>query len=266
MDFTTNDGIRLHYYDTNEAKPVIVAIPGIGGSSQMWLEVMELFKDDFRFIILDPRNQGRSQRTYKGQRISRHAKDLAELFQKLDLHDVIAIGNSMGAATLWSYLSLYGSSRLRAIVDLDQPPKMIHDQTWQYGFKELSWNNYPQYLKIDFGNAFYTHIDDQMFTKAKQEAKEYPYCAEDNYLCLIDHAEQDWRDVLMDMTMPMLVLAGKNSPFFDYHFAFAMQKLNSRIKIQVIKNCGHLIQAEQPLAMYQAIINFLKDVTQWTKS
>lgn len=265
MDFTTNDGIQLHYYDTGEAKPVIVAIPGIGGSSQMWLDVMQLFKNDFRFIILDPRNQGLSQRTYQGQRISRHAQDLAELLQKLDLHDVIGIGNSMGAATLWSYISLYGSERLRAIVDLDQPPKMIRDQTWQYGFKELTWDNYPEYLKIDFGNAFYAHIDDEMFAKAKKEAEEHPYLAEDNYLCLIDHAEQDWRDVLMELPIPMLVLAGKNSPFFDYHFALAMQKLNPKIQVKIIENCGHLIQAEQPRTMYHEVSDFLKEVTQWTK-
>lgn len=106
-DLITNDGIRIHYYDTKADKPPILAIPGIGGSARLWEKAIDLFKNDFRFIIVDPRNQGKSARTYKGQRISRHAEDLKELIQKLGLTDIIAIGNSMGAATIWAYISLF---------------------------------------------------------------------------------------------------------------------------------------------------------------
>lgn len=257
FDFITNDGVRLHYYDTKIDKKPILAIPGIGGSAQLWEKAVKLFRRDFRFIIIDPRNQGRSSRTFKGQRISRHAKDLDELMQKLHLNKVIGIGNSMGAANFWAYISMFGESRLQALVDLDQPPKMISDQTWKYGFIDLTWENYPEYLKADFGNGMFTHIDKEMFEQAKTEAHKFPYRPEDNYLCRIDHAEQDWRDVLVEMKLPMLVLAGKQSPFFDYHFAYAMEKMNQKITAKIVPECGHLIQAEQPQIMHDEIIKFL---------
>lgn len=57
----------------------------------------------------------------------------------------------------------------------------------------------------------------------------------------------------------MLVLAGQNSPFFDYHFAYATRELNPKIDTGIIANCGHLIQAEQPLKMYQEIMKFLQE-------
>lgn len=258
MDFKTSDNVNLHYSDTGDTdKPTMLGIPGIGGSSQMWTKVIALFKDKFRFIVLDPRNQGSSERTYKGQRISRHAADVEELLANLDLTNVIGIGNSMGASNLWSYLSIYGSGRFSAIVDLDQSPKMIADKGWPYGFKDLTWDNYPDYLKLNFGKAFYNHIDDSMFNKAKQENAKHPYNPDDNYKCLINHAEEDWRDVLMDTQLPMLVLAGKNSPFFDYHFTEAVKALNEKMDTEVISNCGHLIQAEQPVKMHDAIMKFL---------
>lgn len=258
MDFLTSDHVRLHYTDTGtETTNIIIGIPGIGGSSQMWLNTIELFKDDFRFIMLDPRNQGQSQRTYKGQRISRHAADLAELMEKLDLNHVIGIGNSMGAANFWAYLAQYGKGRLAAMIDLDQSPKMISDKTWKFGFNELSWSNYPDYLKLPFGKATFAHIDDSMFQAAKHERQAFPYDPEENYKCLIDHAEQDWRDILLDMPVPMLVLAGKNSPYFDYHFTDGVKAINDQIETGVIQNCGHLIQAEQPIAMHDAIMTFL---------
>lgn len=256
----TNDGIRIAYYDTEESKQPILAVPGIGSTAILWEEVAKLFASDYRFIVIDPRNQGRSQRTFKGQRISRHAADLEELITKLNLKNIIAIGNSMGAANIWAYVSLFGYNRLQAIIDLDQPPKMIRDSSWEYGFKDLTWQNYPDYLKINFGNGNFTHINDEMFKKAKAESEKFRYFAEENYLCRIEHAMQDWRDVLIDLKIPMLVLAGQNSPFFDYHFAFAMEKLNQMISAKIIKNCGHLIQAEQPLSMYKEVMNFLKRI------
>ena len=256
----TNDGIRIAYYDTEESKQPILAVPGIGSTAILWEEVAKLFASDYRFIVIDPRNQGRSQRTFKGQRISRHAADLEELITKLNLKNIIAIGNSMGAANIWAYVSLFGYDRLQAIIDLDQPPKMIRDSSWEYGFKDLTWQNYPDYLKINFGNGNFTHINDEMFKKAKAESEKFRYFAEENYLCRIEHAMQDWRDVLIDLKIPMLVLAGQNSPFFDYHFAFAMEKLNQTISAKIIKNCGHLIQAEQPLSMYKEVMNFLKRI------
>ena len=256
----TNDGIRIAYYDTEESKQPILAVPGIGSTAILWEEVAKLFASDYRFIVIDPRNQGRSQRTYKGQRISRHAADLKELITKLNLKNIIAIGNSMGAANIWAYVSLFGYNRLQAIIDLDQPPKMIRDSSWEYGFKDLTWQNYPDYLKINFGNGNFTHINDEMFKKAKADSGKFRYFAEENFLCRIEHAMQDWRDVLIDLKIPMLVLAGQNSPFFDYHFAFAMEKLNAIISAKIIKNCGHLIQAEQPPSMYKEVTNFLKKI------
>ena len=258
--FITNDGIRIAYYDTDKSAQPILAVPGIGSTAILWKKVAKLFAADYRFIVIDPRNQGRSQRTFKGQRISRHAADLKELITKLNLKNIIAIGNSMGAANIWAYVSLFGYDRLHAIIDLDQPPKMIRDSSWEYGFKDLTWQNYPDYLKADLGNGIYAHINDEMFKEAKIEAQKHPYNAEENYLCRIDHAEQDWRDVLIDLKIPMLVLAGQNSLFFDYHFAYAMEKLNKAITAKIIKNCGHLIQAEQPLSMYKEVMNFLKEI------
>ena len=261
MKFKTNDGVTLHYTDTNEKeKPVLLGIPGIGGSIQFWQDLIQLFSDQYRFIMLDPRNQGQSERTYRGQRISRHAADLEELMAKLDLYDVVAIGNSMGAANVWAYLSIYGKGRLKAMVDLDQSPKMVSDQNWKYGFKDLTWDNYPEMLKFDFGKAFYHHIDEKMFEAAKEEYQKYPYDPSENYKCLIDHADQDWRDVIMDLPVPMLVIAGKNSPFFNPGFIKAVKCLNEDVQTEVISDCGHLPQAEQPEKTYQVINYFLENL------
>ena len=119
MNFKTSDNVFLHYTDTQTDLPAIICLPGIGASGQLFNKMVELLKDKYRVIVLDPRNQGKSQRTYKGQRMSRHAVDLEEFLTSLNLTNVIAIGNSMGASTLFAYASLFEKGRIKAMVDLD---------------------------------------------------------------------------------------------------------------------------------------------------
>lgn len=166
----------------------------------------------------------------------------------------------MGAANIWAYLSIYGKGRLKAMVDLDQSPKMIADKSWKYGFKDLTWDNYPDMLKFDFGKAFYHHIDEKMFLAAKKEYQEFPYDPAENYNCLVEHAEQDWRDMILDTPVPMLVIAGGKSPFFNPEFTQAIKMLNQDVQTAIVPECGHLPQAEQPEKTHEIIAEFLKNL------
>lgn len=260
MFFKTNDSVKISYTDTGEEdKEAVICIPGIGASHELWNEAVKLLNNQYRVIVMDPRNQGLSERTYKGQRISRLGMDLEELLDHLKLDKVILIGNSMGAAVIWANLSLFTSRRVNAIIDLDQSPKMVKDETWRYGFKDLDWTNFPDYLKLDMGRATYKRIDNEMRTKAKAEYASHPYNSEDDFDLLCDHASQDWRSLLIDLKVPMLILAGENSPYFNSDFARVVAGMNDKFSYKIIKDCGHVIQAEQPEKMYDAIIEFLKN-------
>lgn len=261
MFFKTNDGVKINYTDTGEEeRQAIVCLPGIGASHHLWDEAVKLFNQKYRVIVMDPRNQGLSERTYKGQRISRHGMDLNELIEHLNLDKVIIIGNSMGAAIMWSYLSLFGSSRVIAGVDLDQSPKMVSDETWRYGFKDLDWTNYPDMLRLDLGRATYKRVAPEMRDLAKAEYQEYPYNSEDNFDLLRDHAEQDWRSLFIDLKIPMLFLAGENSPYFNSDFARVVADMNKKFAYKIVEDCGHVIQAEQPEKMCEAVLKFLQDI------
>lgn len=259
MKFKTSDNVELFYTDTQGDKPAVLCLPGLGGSHVLWDLVIDRMRDKYRVLVLDPRNQGLSQRTEKGERISRHAIDVYEFLQAMNLDNVIGIGNSMGAGTLMAYLSLYGGKKFKAMVDLDQSPKMIADASWPYGFKALTWNNYPEYLKNDLGRATYIRVDRKLAHLAKTEYKNYPYIPENNFQFFADHALQDWRDVLANCKIPFLILAGDHSPYFDHHFAQAVAETNPLIKTEIIKNCGHIIHAEQPDEMVKAVEEFLNE-------
>ncbi|GAF38971.1 alpha/beta hydrolase fold [Agrilactobacillus composti DSM 18527 = JCM 14202] len=196
MKFKTSDDTTLSYDDLGEGTPILI-LTGIGGSRQIWQsQVKTLLAAGYRVINVDARNQGASEHTAKGLRISRHAVDIQELITYLQLPQVILLGNSMGAATCFAYVSLFGDRQLKAIIDVDQSPKMINDATWPYGYQDLTWSTFPDYLKLPMGKATKKRIADDLFATVKTVAQNHPYDADLNYPFLVDHAFQDWRDVI----------------------------------------------------------------------
>lgn len=260
MEFTTSDHVRLSYTDEGDG-PAVLLLSGIGSYREIWLPTKRFLVDTgYRVINLDARNQGASQRTFKGRRMSRHAIDIKEVLAHLDLTDVIGIGNSMGASTLFAYASLFGSHQFSAFIDVDQSPKMISDDTWQYGFKNLTWENFPEMLKLPFGTATATHVSDEVRTNVRAARQAHPYDAEQNNAFLVDHAFQDWRDVLLGLQIPLLIVAGAKSPYFDPKFAAVAADLAPRGQSQVIDNAGHIVMAEQPVLFNEALSAFLQKI------
>jgi len=104
MQFKTNDGVTLSYDDEGTGVPIVI-LTGIGGSRVIWAaQIPRLIAAGYRVINLDARNQGASAHTIYGRRISRHAMDVAELMDDLELDQVILLGNSLGAATFFAFL------------------------------------------------------------------------------------------------------------------------------------------------------------------
>ncbi|KRM91284.1 alpha/beta fold hydrolase [Fructilactobacillus florum] len=262
MKFYTNDRIEIAYDDFgNSTQTPVVILSGIGAYKEYWQATIQaLVAKNYRVINIDARNQGQSEHTRKGLRITRHAMDLRELLIKLHVKHPILMGNSMGAATMFAYVSLFGEQEVAALVDVDQSPKMINDDQWQYGFTDLHWDDFHMRLRQPLGKPTYHNFDDQLFAKLQTLKQQYPYDAELNYPLLLDHATQDWRDVVTSLQKPLLVVTGDHSPFFPVAIGNVMEQMNPLVQATTIMNAGHLVMAEQPCQFNQTLLSFLATV------
>lgn len=257
MKFITKDRVSLDYTDQGTGQPVVI-LTGLGGVKEIWRQqISALLAAGYRVVNLDCRNQGQSEHTAKGLRISRHAQDLAELIAALKLEQVILVGNSMGAATIFAYVSLYGTQNITKIIDVDQSPQMINTVEWPYGFKQLAWDNFYTYLQLPMGRSTFKHIDDETYKQIRPIQQAYPYDAELNLPFLVDHAMQNWRDVIADLQCPILFVAGGESPYFDSKFASTAAALAPFGQAKVIADSGHIVMAEQSAAFNQVLLTFL---------
>ncbi|MGV0168287.1 alpha/beta fold hydrolase [Furfurilactobacillus sp. WILCCON 0119] len=260
MKFKTSDQIELDYDDVGTGQPVLI-MTGYAGYREIWrAQVETLVSHGYRVINLDRRNHGRSETTTKGLRMSRQGKDVAELLDYLDLDHVDVMGNSMGAATIWAYCSLYGDRRLHKVISVDQSPKMISDETWSDGLLDLTWANFPTEASAMIRvHTTFKRIDDETYRAVKdvQAGKTFDYQL--NQPLLYDHAFQDWRDVIRQLSVPVLFMAGAESPFWNPEHAQKSAALCPKGQFWIAPEAGHIIMAEQQAAFNDQMLTFLAD-------
>jgi pimeloyl-ACP methyl ester carboxylesterase len=123
------DGSPLHYLDYGTSgRPPILCVHG-GAAHAHWFDFFATgFISDFHVRALDFRGHGDSpwmippDYTYE-----RHAADLAEVVERLDLRNFVLIGHSMGGLVSLLYTASY-HGRARALIIVDSTLRMPEDR------------------------------------------------------------------------------------------------------------------------------------------
>jgi non-heme chloroperoxidase len=115
MIVRAKDGTEIFYRDWGSGPPLVLSASW-ALSSEMWAYQLAYFADrGYRCVALDRRGHGRSDVPSGGYDMDTLADDLAAALDSLDLHNVVLIGHSMGAAEQIHYLARYGGSRVRKL-------------------------------------------------------------------------------------------------------------------------------------------------------
>ena len=148
------------------------------------------------------------------------------------------------------------------MIAVDQSPKMVADESWPYGLLDLTWDNFPQASeKMYQVKTTVKHIDDATYHELKRAESGYTFNYALNRPLLYDHAFQDWRDVLEQLSCPILFIAGAQSPFWSSDHARAAASLCLHGFYQVVEHSGHIVMAEQTQQFNQLMLHFFDENT-----
>lgn len=208
----TNDGVDIHYVEYGSGRPVIF-VPGWSMSS-LWFEPhAKALAPRYRSLLVDPRGQGDSREAKWGYRLTRMAKDFRELIEELDLHDVTLVAWSMGCASVFAYWDLFGGDRLESIVLTSFNPVMSRREAWEWGNEKGAIDLVASVR--DYG-TFVREFMPKMFSRVTPAAEELEWMVESTLkssprameLILWDQYAQDWRDIIPNISVPVLVVEG----------------------------------------------------------
>lgn len=220
--FQTSDGAHLAYSVAGEGSPLLL-LPGWSQSAAMFRNQIDIFSKSHRVIALDFRGHGRSADAGHGYRVSRFAKDVHELLDHENIVSLSALGWSMGASVLWSYIDLFGTARLRSLIFVDEPaavmcqPGMDDEAVADAGaiFDATSLGAIAAQIVGPDGATVREAFVGSMVTKTIDPALHRWIVAENLRAppqaaasLLIDHASLDWRDIFRRIDRPVLVFGG----------------------------------------------------------
>jgi pimeloyl-ACP methyl ester carboxylesterase len=226
--FTTNDGVKLTYWEAGKGRPLIF-VPGWSANGAEYVNVMYLLSQHYRVIVLDPRNQGLSQRVDYGGRIARYSMDLKELTEHLGVTSADYCGWSMGAAVIWSYIDLFGTKGIRKACFVDEPISIYSHQDWTEPQRRDAGatTTSPERMAAALtqgGPANSLITDMKPFERfmlrdsaafANSEAFAQAVVQNDPQAMgrvLFDHVTNDWRDVVSHkIDVPVAIFSGEES-------------------------------------------------------
>lgn len=129
--FTTSDNAHLYYEDMGQGLPVLM-VPGFLCTARFFQKNALALSDEFRVITMDPRGQGWSSKTCSGNTLNRHAQDIRELIDHLNLDHVVLLGWSLAASTIVTYALGHSQHRLNGLVMIDGSLFPFSNEDWNH--------------------------------------------------------------------------------------------------------------------------------------
>ena len=214
LTMTTSDGVTLAYDDEGRGRPVLLLHGYSGNRNNFEFQRDALLDAGNRVIALDARGHGASETPSHGQTMARLGQDTRELLDLLDLEDVALIGHSMGVSVALSMFTVSGFDRIERFVAIDQSAKIINDEDWPFGVKQVTWAN--AYECVRFRAEWGTPGMEPELPEGSSEAVSWESFDHDAMRkLLLDHFVADWRDVLPRIPVPTWVITGRLTNYYD---------------------------------------------------
>lgn len=272
-DITTTGAtpIKLHYTDTGGEGRPIVLIHGWPLSGESFRGNIPAFTNaGHRVITYDRRGFGLSDKPHDGYEYGTLSTDLRDLVVKLDLHDAVLLGFSMGGGEVARYIGRYGTDRLAgAVLSSSICPALARDDDNPDGampaaaFMDMAQqcaDDHPGFLD-QFITAFFSNDEGLAVDEGtRREALALALQSDPRAASLtIEAWTTDFREDCAKIDVPLLVLHGDGDQ--NVPVAASSERLPAMVQdasLHVVKGGTHGLNISHQDEWEQAILEFLE--------
>ncbi len=262
------------YYTCSGEGPPIIALHGLGATSFSWRRIRSILQAQNTLYLFDLRGHGNSRSCYDYSCFSLEAQanSIAEFIRTKNLHRAVLVGHSMGGGVaLLTALQLRQDHdcRLDALILIDS---IGFIQKLPLFFRLL---RFPRLARC-FAFAFpHTWLVRWIMRKAFYDKNKISREAISAYAANLNRPQgineliatadrlipgniNELALQFSDITLPVLLIWGKNDKFVPPYVAISLTAVLGNSQLEVIDNCGHLPQEECPEAIGPKIVEFLR--------
>ncbi len=242
-----------------EGLPVL-CLHGNLGSKWWWWPMFEIMPHEFNLIAPDLRGGGDSQFSQGTFNIPSQLRDLHQMVEELDLHQLSLIAHSTSCAVALEYALRY-SYKLSSLILVSNPPldgiatppevyRYIQTVMRDQGQAEALLYSLMPELNLDMP------VNQECFSRLVEDAMNYSPRAVDG----ITRSLESWhcRDRVGQLGVPVLLVRGKDDQITPHAVAIdTLLSMPSANNLEVIQKAGHSPFIENPLAFAVRLIEFI---------
>lgn len=253
--FIADDGTKIHLKISGSGSPIVM-LHGWTSSHQEWYPFLAALNQKHRVYRWDARGHGGHPiEDDSSATVQRMARDLVNLLEHYQLENVCAVGHSMGALTLWQYIRDFGSKHLGRLCFIDQSPKLLTDTTWQHGiygdFDHTKATEMMRSLHEDFAEAVLKLTAYGLNHRAREKYISGANGWERSRMalraqpagplieCWASLTAADYRDVLINIDVPSMLVYGGESNFYKPETAHYVAKQISNAILHIYEGTDH---------------------------
>ena len=262
---------KIFYKDWGEG-PTIVFSHDWPLMADAWdPQLIALASRGFRCIAHDRRSHGRSSQTWSGNDVDTFADDLAQLIERLRLKDVALVGHGVGGGEIVRYIRRHGSERVAKIVLIGAvPPLLLRSRINPNGIPIEVFDQLRSGLLADRSQLF-RQLAHKFYGGSRPGAKVSRGMKDAFWMqammgghkglydCVQEFADADFRDDLMHLNVPTLILHGDDDQIVPIQAsAITASKLVPEAELKIYLGGPHGVCTTQKDRVNADLINFMR--------
>ncbi len=251
-------GVEIHYLRTGGSGRPVVLLHGLTGSGACWTPLARGLEGEYDLVMPDARGHGSSGAPSDGYRYEDHASDVEALIRALDLRAPILLGHSMGGMTA-AVVASRGATTVRAVILVD--PTFLSLQRQREVYESDVVEQHRRLLRLN---------REEVLTEARAR---HPGRSAAIVDVVVDARLQtrpgafrvlappnpDYHRLVAAIDVPILLVVGDGG-VVSLEAASELRGLNSRVRIEQIRNVGHGIPFDQPERLEAVVQSFLRSL------
>lgn len=254
--FTSNDA-QINYQTFGQAtKPAIIFSNSLGTNYSMWQAQIDAFESDFYVICYDTRGHGESSAPQGPYSIEQLGLDVINLLDHLKVQKAVFCGISMGGLT-GQWIAIHYPNRFHKVIICNTAAKIGQEAAWRdraalvrdQGLAPIASTAAGRWFTENFVAQYPEVVVQLSKNLSKGSAEGYASCCE-------ALAIADLRETINNITIPVLVIAGRQDPVTTIEDGQFMLNRIPNAEIFAI-NASHISNIEAALEFNQALRSFI---------
>lgn len=258
-------GVKVYAEDIGIGQPIVFIHGWPLNHKAFESQIGELASNGFRFIGIDLRGYGKSDKPSSGYDYDTAASDVKAVVDHLGLENFVLAGFSMGGPIAIRYITKYGEQGIDKLLLLSAAaPSFTQREDFKLNMKPKEVDKIITQVKTDrpafladFANMFFEQKKSPQFLRWF-ESLGLEAGAHSTVNSAISLRDEDLRDELAGISLPTAIFHGKKDQICAFELGEELKKGIPNSVLVPFEQSGHGINGDEPEKFNTEMIRFLK--------